>query len=232
MTTAHLYYFPLADLPDDFQETDLIGVLDERELARFHDTKSKNVRQQFVLSRWIVKHGLSRMTGKPAAEHHFSYEESGKPFVDLPTPVHFSIAHCPTSVAVVVSDVAVGVDVENNKRKGEPWDQLGRFFYPELNERMQAHPQYRHRDFFYMHWTGMESFVKMMGSKVAIERRTFAKHFEIPLEAEYVNGSNAHFYFQLVDKHEHLTVASEQALNELRCERVILHSEGVKTAPI
>lgn len=232
MTTAHLYYFPLSDLPEGFQETDLIGVLDERELARFHDTKSKNVQQQFVLSRWIVKHGLSRMTGIPAQSHHFSYQESGKPFVDLQQPVHFSIAHCPTSVAVVVSDVPVGVDVENNKRKGEPWEQLGRFFYPELDARMKAHPEYLHRDFFYRHWTGMESLVKMMGSKVAIERRTFAKGFDIPLDAEYVDGGNSHFYFHLIDKHEHLTVASAQPLDKLACERVVLVPEGIKTKPI
>ncbi|MCY7297180.1 4'-phosphopantetheinyl transferase family protein [Alteromonas sp. a30] len=232
MTTTHLYYFPLSDLPEAFDDKSLTSVLDVRELQRFNDTLNANTRLQFVLSRWIVKHGLSRVTGLPAQAHQFSYLESGKPFIDLPRPVHFSIAHCATSVAVAISDVSVGVDVENNQRKGAPWQQLDRFFYPDLQARMLALPESMHQDFFYLHWTGMESMVKMKGSKVALERRTFAQSFELPLNENYVDAGDTHFYFRLVEQHEHLAVASEKRIDKFHLERVLLTQEGIKTAPL
>lgn len=211
MNQLHLLHCPLSPLTDDL-EADLFNrYLDEKEKARYRAANIANSRLQLLLSRWLIKQHMHELTGLPVNQFHFHYTDNGKPFLspelapgnNAKVPTQFSLAHCNTSVCVAISNAAVGVDVENRKRNGTPWEIIGDIFNAKVAQRMATLTlEAQRKAFFFTHWTAMESMVKMKGSKVALERKQFALDFAIPHNASYLPTPEHHFYFANVNEHE------------------------------
>lgn len=81
------------------------------------------------------------------------FGEHGKPYLEG-TPLHFNLSHSGKLLAVAVSDLEVGIDVQERTEKG----------YPFL--RMRLTPAEREEDFFRL-WTAKEAYVKLRGTTLA-----------------------------------------------------------------
>lgn len=233
MSILRLYYYSLDDLPEKLDESIYMPALDEKELERYDSTINSNTRLQLLLSRWLLKSLLSESTKKPLAAHRFLYTENGKPYIDTQPEIHFSLAHCNTSIAIAIADTPVGVDVENNQRKGEPWEQIHRFFNVDVGHRMQILESLQDKkQFFFTYWTAMEAMVKMKGSKVANERKFFARKFELKHDDQYLDSGEFHLYLTKVNESEHLTVACEEAARDIQIEHVQLSGTELIRKPL
>lgn len=216
MTRLHLLHCPLKLLPEKFEYALVQRYLDENEKARYQASNIANSRLQLVLSRRLIKQHMHELTGLPVSAFHFHYTENGKPYLASPDTgkrhMHFSLAHCHTSVAVAICDSPVGVDVENRQRNGQPWQIIGNIFNATVAERMaQLSLESHQKAFFFTHWTAMESMVKMKGSKVALERKHFALDFALPHNASYVPANDKHFYFVNVNQYERVAITCAKA---------------------
>lgn len=202
-------------------------------MERYENTANDSSRSQLLLSRWLLKNLLSEHTGREPVAHEFLYTENGKPFVNNPTPLHFSLAHCNTSIAIAIGDTPVGIDVENNQRKGQPWEQLHRFFNVDVGSRVEMLAlEEDKKQFFFAHWTAMEAMVKMKGSKVAEERKHFARDFELKHDTQYLDTGKHHFYFTMVDEEEHVTVATRQIAEEIALDRLLIDGHELTKSPL
>lgn len=231
MIQIHLLHCPLFPLPTAL-ETELVQqYLDDKEQARYHASNIASSRLQLVLSRYLIKQHMHELTGLPVNQFNFQYTDNGKPYLapahNAQTPTHFSLAHCNTSVCVAISNAPVGVDVENRKRNGKPWEIIADIFNPTVAQRMAKLPsEAEHKAFFFTHWTAMESMVKMKGSKVALERKQFALDFNLPHHASYVPAAGKHFYFANVNQHEIVATTCAESVSQAQILTFSITGQG------
>ena len=114
--------------------------------------------QRDAASRLLAR-GLEAAFGVRPAELAFERNAFGKPRLIGRRGVHFSVAHCPDAVAVVVGDVPVGVDIERIRRR-DPYA-AARCLDPAEIGRVEAASE-PDREFF-RYWTLKESYVKALG---------------------------------------------------------------------
>jgi len=244
MIQLHLLHCPLSPLTDDLEAELFNRYLDEKEKARYRASNIANSRLQLLISRWLIKQHMHELTGLPVNQFHFHYTDNGKPFLspelapDLApdpetdngaeVPTQFSLAHCNTSVCVAISNAAVGVDVENRKRNGKPWEIIGDIFNAKVAQRMATLTlEEEHKAFFFTHWTAMESMVKMKGSKVALERKQFALDFVIPHNASYLPTPEHHFYFANVNEHELVAITCAKPASQAQIFTFAITEQGI-----
>ncbi len=103
--------------------------------------------------------------------------ELGKPcFRDYPE-CHFNLSHSGKWVACVLSDVPVGVDLQQHRRVP---DRVIRKFTPEEQGWLQTHPE----DFFPL-WVKKEAFLKAIGTGLT---RNLGSFSALPLEENTVEN--------------------------------------------
>lgn len=232
MSDLHLLHCPLTPLPKHIEAQWVETHLDDKEKQRYQASNIANSRLQLVLSRWLVKQYMHELTGLPLPQFHFHYTEYGKPFLrsldDTQTAMQFSLAHCNTSVAVALCHTPVGVDVENRRRNGKPWEIIGDIFNCTVADRMaELDSLDAQKAFFFKHWTAMESMVKMKGSKVALERKHFARDFALGSSASYVDAQDKHFYFIDITSDELVAVTSNAPITNATVTNFNITAEGV-----
>ncbi len=98
-------------------------------------------------------------------------EEKGKPYFPKLPYVHFSVSHSGKYFACAMSDIPVGLDIqEHTRRKNESEADADarrmkiakRFFHPDENEYASCGPAVR----FFKVWTAKESYVKLTGKGI------------------------------------------------------------------
>lgn len=90
--------------------------------------------------------------------------ESGKLYLPEVDDFFFSISHSGEYAACVISDVPVGVDIQQ-KRKTTA-NIARRFFKYEEAEDIEKQPEEKQADLFFRYWTGKESYLKLKGQGI------------------------------------------------------------------
>ena len=127
---ANIYMANIGLLKEDKNAREALDGVDE---ARRHDATrmaDKNKRAQSLTAGLLLQHGAREFLGEaaPAGVYKVEKDEKGRPyFPDLPE-VHFSIAHSGDMAICAVSDVPVGVDIQEWRELKA--DVAGRFFHP------------------------------------------------------------------------------------------------------
>ena len=138
---------------------------DRREvLARFRDRRDA---LRGACGELLARHVLSIETRMPPAEVRFSRDANGKPSPPAGVRRRFNISHAGDLVVCATADAAVGVDVE---RIGPIDRETARAVLDAAEfDRFRQLPVAESRAFFFDRWTIRESFLKAVGTGLAIE---------------------------------------------------------------
>ncbi len=113
-----------AEISDDSIEIEeqTETLLSESEKARLCATGSPQKRHEFLLSRALMRHGLTQRFGQQESFWNFQYQSDHAPEItNLPRPVYTSLSHSKDLTAFVISEMPVGLDLEmlNSRRNIE-----------------------------------------------------------------------------------------------------------------
>ena len=138
---------------------------DEHEHARrlrFHDDA-----RDYAVAHALLRRELSRGSTTAPSTWSFDRGEHGKPYIRGPgaAALSFSLSHTRGMVACALAppDVAVGVDVESNRRDLDAARLAERFFAATEVAALAALPERGRRERFYDLWTVKEAVVKAVG---------------------------------------------------------------------
>lgn len=106
---VHLWYFQI-DYALDSAEEKALHYLDVQEWERYQRYVCPNKRQQFLISRILLKQLLSRYVGKPFETLTLRYSPLQKPFLE--EPVQFNISHSGKYILIGVARHAIGIDIQ------------------------------------------------------------------------------------------------------------------------
>ena len=144
-----------------------VEVLSPAERTRYQGMRSENAAACFLGARVLVRTMLSQWDRTVApSEWRFESGASGKPMVVAPqraSDVHFNVAHTNGLVVAAVSNVPVGVDVEDRRRDARIEKIARRFFAPEEADWVLALPERERRAAFFEVWVMKEAVVKSRG---------------------------------------------------------------------
>ena len=91
-------------------------------------------------------------------------DENGKLYLPGVDDFFFSLSHSGEYAACVVSDVPVGVDIQQKRETRA--NIARRFFQCEEAERIEKQPREKQTDMFFRYWTGKESYLKLKGEVI------------------------------------------------------------------
>ncbi len=139
------------------------ALLGETERVRYGELLQVNRREQYLLSRGLIRIALSRQYGKPIAHWKFRERAAATPLLENPTlaPLNLSVSHCGDWVLVALSEQVVGVDIESIKprkqlsaiaRRVFTQNQCGALFKLDVKAAL---------DEFYRLWTAKEALYKI-----------------------------------------------------------------------
>lgn len=91
-------------------------------------------------------------------------DENGKLYLPGVDDFFFSLSHSGEYAACVVSDVPVGVDIQQKRETRA--NIARRFFQCEEAEKIENQPGEKQTDLFFRYWTGKESYLKLKGDGI------------------------------------------------------------------
>lgn len=111
-----IYFMPICEA--DQMETQYQNWLPHLPPSR----QEKLLRYRFAKDRWLcaavymlLLHGLREEYGFTADQLMMAIADSGKPYLSSHPHIYFSLSHCDTGVACGISDVPLGIDVEETR---------------------------------------------------------------------------------------------------------------------
>lgn len=157
------------DVNDDKYDSYTLSIykqfLDAHDFERYFNIKDPLFKKVFLIARGELRAKLGALLHVDPSEIHFSYNVAGKPFIDN-SDLYFNIAHTDNLIALVISSVEIGIDIEILKRRG--FAKISkRLFNREISD-MQK---------FYENWTTHESIAKCNG--VSLLRQAKDPYFDI-----------------------------------------------------
>lgn len=156
---------------DLFNSEKCIQYLLDDERVRADKLKIEEKKNQFVITRSVLRLLLSSVIGKENQEIGFIYGEHGKPSIKESIdgkPIEFNISHSGNYalIAITLSN-KVGVDIEEVNIDTDHQSLSKRFFSEsEKNELIRLGNELQ-LDAFYRIWARKESFIKATGKGVA-----------------------------------------------------------------
>jgi len=144
------------------QELPDTAMLSSFEIERAGKLKVQRRRQQFVCGRALLRTLLQHHSGEPAATHHLTTSDTGKP-VCVGGPA-VSIAHSGDLILCAVTDQGdIGVDIEQICQRKNLQAISSRYFDPDEVTWLTTQPE----DRFYMLWVLKEAWLKARGTGIA-----------------------------------------------------------------
>jgi len=173
---VHLW-FAFPDAPQ-LRDPWLLEAYDElmsaEERARQQRYLQARHRHQALVARALVRTTLSRYAPHVAATAwRFVLGEHGRPEIAGPAPVpplRFNLSHTAGLMVVGIAHSAIGVDVEDSRRRVEGGAIAERFFAPAEVRQLEAGDASGFFDF----WTLKEAYIKARGAGLALPLRQFA----------------------------------------------------------
>lgn len=137
-----------------------IGEVSPERAARIATAKRPETKAQLLCSGLIVPEALKKVFGR--SDYKIETDELGKPQVKNADGVFFNVSHAGKFVACAVSDVPVGVDIEEISANTGFMQIADKFFSVMEKNVMMMVPS--PEEAFCRLWTIRESYVKMRGT--------------------------------------------------------------------
>jgi phosphopantetheinyl transferase len=165
--------------PDDFEDKEIFerasALLSEDERSRMRSFKFASSRREYLAAHLLARTALSHCTPHAPESWLFQTNQYGKPFVDPPSNLSFSLSRRRGLVAcLVVRGCDVGVDVESIERSAEIIEIAHRVFSAqELAQLDQMSPDLR-LDHAVSLWTLKEAYCKSRGMGFSLPLQKFS----------------------------------------------------------
>ena len=151
----------------------LTQIIDDAERVRAARFAGEVHRRRFIVRRGRLREMLGAAVGEPPGALRFSYNAYGKPEL-AGAPLHFSASHSRDTMALAISDVPVGCDIEAVD-EGLDWRPIAaRLFAPEEQEELAGLPPQEAAIGFFGCWARKEAFVKALGQGLSYPLDAFA----------------------------------------------------------
>ena len=175
---AHIFLFKI----NLFDVTQLVSFLSKDEQSRAEKLKIENKRNQFVITRGLLRVLLSSCLQKQSEEIVFSYAQHGKPYISDKVnnkPVEFNISHSGDYALIALTlENQIGVDIEEMNQNIDCVSLSSRFFSEQEKCSLSKLSEADQLDAFFRIWTRKESFIKAVGKGVAFG----LDNFSVPIE--------------------------------------------------
>jgi 4'-phosphopantetheinyl transferase len=158
------------------KETDsLFDLLDSEEQERASRFKFPAPRNQFVISRALLRRCLGCYLRIKEAEVRFRTTANGKPeLADPHNNLRFNLSHTQgVTVFAVTRQRQVGVDVEKIRPDTNALQLAERFFSSREVEWLRSQPASEHLSSFFSCWTAKESYIKAHGQGLSMSLSSF-----------------------------------------------------------
>ena len=212
-----------------FDSENCIQCLSEVERHRAERLKIDEKKNQFVITRSVLRFLLSSAISKTCQEIEFFYGEHGKPGINdclNGKPIEFNISHSGNYalIAITLSN-KLGVDIEEINPDIDHHSLSKRFFSKQENLELQGVSVEQRCDIFYRVWTRKESFIKATGKGVTFGLERFSVSLnegsEAGLEVKTsVQLDNEYFTYNLMDVEGYKTALTTSARNS----EIVIHT--------
>jgi 4'-phosphopantetheinyl transferase len=214
--------------PDDFEDKEILerasALLSEDERSRLRSFKFEASRREYLAAHLLARTGLSHCSPHAPESWRFRANPYGKPFVDPPCDLSFSLSRRRGLVACLVArGYELGVDVESIERSAEIIEIAKRVFSAqELAQLDQMSPDLR-LDHAASLWTLKEARCKArgMGFTLPLQKFSFVRspsadlHFEVDFS---LGDDTARWKFCLLDRAGHRVTLMVERWQEPRLE--------------
>ncbi|REK74292.1 4'-phosphopantetheinyl transferase family protein [Paenibacillus paeoniae] len=150
----------------------LLGLVSEEKRARVKKLRFLRDAYRTLLGEALVRAAIASRLEIGNERIHFARNEYGKPSLIGHESLQFNVSHSGDWVALFVSDVPVGIDVEEIR----PIDMnIAESFLSVLEyNRLMSHNQGERLAHFYELWTLKESYIKCKGEGLSIPLHSFS----------------------------------------------------------
>lgn len=147
----------------------LIELLDAEERERAARFKFPAPRNQFVISRALLRQALGRYRRIDARAIRFRTTANGKPELAENCDLRFNLSHTAgVTVFAVARHRQVGVDVERIRQDTDAIELAERFFSPPEVQWLRSQPAEQLIPTFFSCWTAKEAYIKAQGEGLSL----------------------------------------------------------------
>ena len=157
------------------KETDaLFELLNPEERERAARFKFPPPRNQFVISRALLRRALGRYLKIEPRDIHFRTTGNSKPELAENSDIRFNLSHTEgVTVLAIARHRQVGVDVERIRADTNALELAERFFSPQEVEWLRAQPASDLLASFFCCWTAKEAYIKAQGEGLSLPLDSF-----------------------------------------------------------
>ena len=152
----------------------LLELLDTEERARAERFKFPAPRNQFLISRALLRQALGRYRRIGARDIHFLTTANGKPELAESCDLRFNLSHSEgVAVFAFARHRQVGVDVERIRPDTNALELAERFFSPPEVQWLRSQPTDQLIPSFFACWTAKEAYIKAQGEGLSLPLSSF-----------------------------------------------------------
>jgi 4'-phosphopantetheinyl transferase len=158
----------------DKETESLLELLDAEERERAARFKFPTPRNQFVISRALLRQALGRYRRIEARDIHFRGTANGKPELAESCDLRFNLSHTAgATVFAFARHRQVGVDVERIRPNTDAPELAERFFSRPEVQWLRSQPAGQHIPSFFTCWTAKEAYIKAQGEGLSLPLSSF-----------------------------------------------------------
>jgi 4'-phosphopantetheinyl transferase len=152
----------------------LFELLNPEERERAARFKFPAPRNQFLISRALLRQALGRYLKIEACDIHFRATANGKPELAEGRDLHFNLSHTEgVTVFAMARHRQVGVDVERIRQDTNALELAERFFSAQEVQWLRSQPSSEHIPSFFSCWTAKEAYIKAQGEGLSLPLDSF-----------------------------------------------------------
>ncbi len=142
-----------------------ISKFGELEASRLSHISNPEYKAQSIAGLLALDKALGNIEDKPRS---FEIErKEGRPFFAEPCGLDFNISHSAALVCCVLSDSAVGIDIERISRNAEKNERIAEHFFTENEKALLSSCEGEKDELFYKIWTAKEATAKRSSGGLA-----------------------------------------------------------------
>jgi 4'-phosphopantetheinyl transferase len=172
--------------------------LSDEELHRYHMIASRERADEFARSRVLLRQCLSKYLNCSPVDVPIAAGRWGKPQLPPQAQLFFNISHSQGILMIAVSNVEVGVDIENRFTNSAVWA-LQRLLSEREVERIRKLPSASQLKGFAQTWSRKEALVKAWGCGFSQERELPEIFVGDGLEATVTDDAGTMWYITDID---------------------------------
>jgi len=169
LSEEHIHVFLLR--LDLFDCNEFLSSLSEDECERAQRLKIEEKKQQFVITRGVLRKFLSNCLNTMPEEINIFYGEHNKPYLKQQCnnqTIEFNISHSGNYALIALTlENKVGIDIEKVNYEIDYQSLSKRFFSEKEKEELLILDRDKQLDAFYRAWVRKESFIKATGKGIA-----------------------------------------------------------------